>query len=133
MIKLNNSFKKEMNKKHRFEKKFIHGFRIKIFCFFLEDVDGLLDVIKDSQSKVYDELQNYEQNLTQDYEKLSKLLNILKIYETKVEKNLEKCSDIHKKIKHLLKEIDSRLNPDEKNCNQWTKEEVTRFVQVTQN
>ena len=92
-----------------------------------------MDVIKDSQSKLYDELQNYEQNLTQDYEKLSKLLNILKIYETKVEKNLEKCSDINKKIKHLLKEIDSRLNPDEKNCNQWTKEEVTRFVQVTQN
>ena len=77
------------------------------------------------QSKVYHELKNYGKNLTQDYEKLFKIWNILKSYETKVEKNLKKCSDINKKIKHLLKEIDSRLNPDETKCSQWTKEEVT--------
>ena len=91
-----------------------------------QDVDGLLDLIKDSQSKVYNKLKNYEKNVTQDYEKLLKMSNILKSYETNVEENLEKCSDINKKIKHLSKEIFSSLIPDETKYNQWTKEEVTR-------
>ena len=95
----------------------------------LQEIDEILDHIEELQSKVYDQVENYETKFPQDYEKLEKMFKLLKVCKPKIEKNLKDCSDMDVKVANLLAKINSTLNPDESNCLKWSKDEVTRLVE----
>ena len=73
-------------------------------------------------------MKEVEAKIPENFEELTKLSKNVKNYENKNSKNLRKCSKINTKIQNLLKEIRSRIVPDETQYITWTKEDVVKFV-----
>ena len=97
---------------------------------FLQDLSEVLDFVDNFQSYIYIQMKESEGKIpdSENFEELTKLSKTFEYYRKYNEKNLRKNAKIDRKIKKILKEIDSRIGLDETKYLEWSETDVFKFV-----